>query len=403
MRSLIALFAMMLTWMSVSAENQCRIFNCGSIASESDTNQTCVHIQTTANHIVATCRNDNYTCGANSWTNPTQANANKTCFLNKDPALANYTRLAGETCFNSTQCFNSNAAVNASVCEIPTGKRVGFCRGNVPINGACTRGDSRYCNAGAYCLSSNNTCQAAKTEGQVCSQTNLCRFGLICVASNDAQNNFTCHKSGSLTNNQNFTITYVEEVDEFFGVNSLCPGHTVNNTDSPNKRTCRPGDLSDDQNESQLKRSGVDQICNFTTFHGPGILANQNKSSSELAECGFNKDSSAWCRKRKGDKWFQEAYKKFIATDFSQLYCHSQSKVAECYEFHYGNAVDIHTTFANALFEVSSITGFARVANNDDCVAKSVTANFWMGRSPLDAYNTGIAVASAIILAMNAF
>lgn len=226
---------------------------------------------------------------------------------------------------------------------------------------------------------------------------------MICVASDVTQKNYTCHKPGSLSNNQNFTITYVEEVDEFFGVNSLCPGHTVNNTDNANKRTCRPGDLSNEQNESQLRRSGTDQMCNYTTFHGPGILAGQNRSATEPAECGFNRDNSAWCRKRKGDKWFQEAYKKFIATDFTQLYCHSESSVAECYEFHHGNATSIHRTFTNALFEVSSVTGFARVANNDRCVAESVTSSFWMGNDPLNAYNAGIAVASAIALAMTAF
>lgn len=144
MRYLLALIAMMLTWMSASAANQCRVFTCGSIKSESDTNQTCVHIQANANHIVDTCNNDNYTCGANAWSSPSQANANKTCILSKDPVYTNYTRLAGETCYNNTQCFNSNAAVNASVCEIPSGKRVGYCRSNVPINGACTGGDSRY-------------------------------------------------------------------------------------------------------------------------------------------------------------------------------------------------------------------------------------------------------------------
>jgi hypothetical protein len=405
MKYLLATFVMVMTWMTAFAENQCRVFKCGSIESVSTNNQTCVVVQqdTTKNHIVDTCNDASTECGAIAWSNPSQANINKTCLPIVNPQFTNFTRIAGETCFNSTQCFNSNAATNASVCTIAANENLGYCKSSVPINGACASGNHDFCDVGAYCLASNNTCQVARVVGETCSQNSLCRFGLICLASNTAQNFFTCNSPGNLTNNQNFTVTYIEEVDEFYGVKSACIGHTVNATTNANIKSCRMGDLSQDQDKESLRRTGTDQLCNFTSFHGAGVGLNENRTGSDFAECGFNKDNSAWCHKRKGDRSFTEAYAKFIATDVSGYYCHAASNVEDCYAFLYGEGKEIHRTFSNALFEVNKVTGFARIANNDKCVAESITVSFWNGNSPDNAYTAGIAVISAITLAMIAF
>jgi hypothetical protein len=405
MKYLIATFVMVMTWMTAFAENECRVFKCGSIESVSTDNQTCVYVQadTTQNHIVDTCNDASTECGAIAWSNPSQANINKTCLSTVDPTFTNYTRLAGETCYNSTHCFNSDAATNASVCTTTANATLGYCTSSVPINGACPSRNNNYCDVGQYCLSSNSTCQAAKIVGETCDQDILCRFGLICLASNVDQPVFTCNSPGNLTNNQNFTVTYIEEVDEFYGVNSACIGHTVNDTTDVNVKSCRLGDLSEDQGKENLRRTGTDQTCNFTSFHGAGVGLNENRTSTDAAECGFNKDDSAWCHKRKGDTSFVEAYANFIATDVSGYYCHAASNVEDCYAFVYGDGKDVYREFSNALFEVNLVTGYARIANNDNCVAESITASFWMGFSPDNAYNAGIAIVSAISLAMIAF
>jgi hypothetical protein len=405
MKYLVATFVMVMTWMTAFAENECRIFKCGSIESVSTDNQTCVNVQqdTTKSHIVESCNDASTECGAIAWSNPTQANINKTCLTIVDPQFTNYTRIAGETCYNSTQCFNSNAATNSSVCTIASNENMGYCTASVPINGACASGNHEYCDVGAYCLSSNNTCQVARVVGETCDQSTLCRFGLICLASNDALNLFTCNSPGNLTNNMNFTATYIEDTDEFYGVNSACIGHTVNDTTNDEVKICRMGDLSLDQGKEALRRTGTDQLCNYTSFVGAGIGLNESRTGVDSAECGFNLDNSAWCHKRKGDTSFVEAYAKFIATDVSGYYCHVASNVEDCFAFLYGDGKDIYRTFSNALFEVNLVTGFARVANNDKCVAESITVSFWNGNSPDNAYNAGIAVISAISLAMIAF
>jgi hypothetical protein len=336
--------------------------------------------------LVERCPND-LVCDAVGFPSPSAATTNKTCRVEVPRTLEKNSRLAGEFCFNSTQCFNNE---NGAKCSQEDTGTLGSCSGAVAIDEACT--ETRECGIQAYCSPDTNKCQAARYEGQACDDTNLCRFGLICVASDSELTSHTCHAPGSLENGHVFKPDYVEEIDEFFGIDSVCRSHNTDNGPTTGSRECRPGDKSFDENRNDLRRSSIDGKCEFTTFVGEGTTATAGKNISEAASCGFNTSPDAWCRKRKGDKWFNSSHTDFIGTNHTTFNCHPDSFAPQCYDAWHGAGHDVFLNFNSALKEVDRDDGFARFAENDKCVAESITAAFWRGRDPGSAYSTTLAL-----------
>lgn len=233
-----------------------------------------------------------------------------------------------------------------------------------------------------YC--SNKKCTPALSLNAECGIDKHCKTGLACIATdNSTFANFTCQKFGQLADWAKFNIDALLHTDDsMFGISSVCQSYTYNDTDKSNIKECRPGDLSAEQNKNQLRRTGNDQMCNYTTYVGPDVNGTQGVSSQEPAECGFNVDTDAWCRKRKGDRWFVDTYAEIRKMDLSQYDCHTTSTLEECYDAMQKADSDLLHDFQQRLLEVDPYYGFSRVANNDKCIAESITRGYWNGRDP---------------------
>lgn len=328
------------------------------------------------------------------WTNPSQV-ANKTCVEEKESEIAENVMKHGEICREDKHCFNH--AKGAFCDRNNTEVELGACVSPLSIGDACSRNAHKECPAQSYC-SSDRKCVAARTTGQECDSSNFCQFGLICIASDAELKNHTCHAPGSIGDNQLFLDDDIADVDQYFGVASSCFEHTFNDTDQSAKKICRRGNVSKDTSKGALRRNSPDEICEFTTFLGNQTVGEEGKVVNETAQCGFNKNSDAWCRKRKGDQWFQKAFKAFTETDFSGFNCHVQSSAKMCLAAFYTEGKEVFYNFDRALMEVDEEDGFSRFAMNDKCVAESVTANFWRGNNPDSAFGYSLFAVFALVL-----
>ena len=320
---------------------------------------------------------------------------NATCNDEKDDPIANNTRLHGEGCNEDYHCIHHE---DGATCNKNGTETLGTCVAARKLDEKCDKNEHSECPAQSYC-SSDKKCVKAQKVGNECDTKRLCEFGLICIASDEGLKNHTCHKPGSLQHNVTFKSDDVQATaDPYFGIASVCFQHTYNETKDSKINICRKGDISDDTTIQDLRRETLTEKCNFTTFVGdiPDIDAGSN--SSEAPQCGFNKNSDSWCRKRKGDQWFTEAFAKFHETDFSGYNCHPQSSASACRDAYELTGKDIFWAFDDVLFEVNEDLGFARIANNDRCVAEAITAQFWRGRDPEAAF--GYSVIATMITAL---
>mmetsp|Transcript_11438 Transcript_11438/g.10100 ORF Transcript_11438/g.10100 Transcript_11438/m.10100 type:complete len:404 (+) Transcript_11438:38-1249(+) len=402
MKILITLLSISIAITASSAANVCQVFQCGTIeqAGQPDNSTLCVHanFQQDTTHLVQSCEG-NMTCPANGWTNPSQV-ANKTCSDEKEVVIADNIQRHGEVCLETKNCFNH--AKGAFCDRNITVENFGACFSALKIGDACTRNGHNECPAQSYC-NADRKCIGALTTGQVCDSKNFCQFGLICLASDEELKNHTCHAIGSLSNNATFLDDDVADIDEYFGINSACFEHTINNTDVAAKKICRGGDISKDNNRGDFMRNSPEDLCEFTTFIGNSTVGEEGKIVSEMAECGFNKNTNAWCRKRKGDQWFIKAFETLAATDFSAFNCHPLSSAKNCLQAHFIDENEVFANFDRALSEVDEDAGFARFALNDVCVAESVTAFYWRGNSPDGAFGFNLFALFALTLSAVSF
>ena len=102
---------------------------------------------------------------------------------------------------------------------------------------------------------------------------------------------------------------------------------------------------------------------------------------NELPSCGYNVDGFLWCNKRIGDHWFQESLAKLKLIDLTKIKCHAESNILDCYDFISKAGKKFITEFKQRLYEVNN-KGFAKIANNDKCIAKSITNQYWQGHEP---------------------
>lgn len=95
---------------------------------------------------------------------------------------------------------------------------------------------------------------------------------------------------------------------------------------------------------------------------------------------------------RKGDKWFKERLQNFTETDLAELNCHTMSDVESCKDFIENIDKDVIYRFNQSIFAVDENFGYHLFANNDRCVAKTITTQFWNGRLPGLAYMTAASI-----------
>lgn len=77
--------------------------------------------------------------------------------------------------------------------------------------------------------------------------------------------------------------------------------------------------------------------------------------------------------------------------------CHPLSTPRTCYDAWHGAGEDIFMKFDTALFEVNPQRGFPLIAENDRCVAETISVDFWRGRDPGSAFGTTVSAIFAVV------
>ena len=143
----------------------------------------------------------------------------------------------------------------------------------------------------------------------------------------------------------------------------------------------RPGDLSYDQTEEELKRNDPSILCSYTTWNHQNATSNTPIYKNDTALCGYNVDGFYWWNKRIGDNWFQSTLNKLKTIDITKFKCHAESNILDCYDFIKNLNKQIYSELKQKLYEIKN-GGYAKIANNDKCVAKSITNQYWQDQKP---------------------
>ena len=93
------------------------------------------------------------------------------------------------------------------------------------------------------------------------------------------------------------------------------------------------------------------------------------------------------CNMRKGDQDFVKVLEKVKDIAFHELNCHVSSSISNCKAFIDIDS-DLRLDFAQAVMQTDYDVSYANFADNDQCVAKSITNKFWQDRLPNSALLT---------------
>lgn len=185
--------------------------------------------------------------------------------------------------------------------------------------------------------------------------------------------------------------------DSILGKHHLCKtGHAIKADTSGRMFICRKGDKSIDEEESNFKRDESGKPCEYYTFNSTSNPDNSTKVT-DYSTCGFNKNQNAFCKKRKGDKWYQDALVEVNKIDLTTFDCHSTSTISECYDLQQKVSKSVWRDWNKALKEVDPSYGYNLYAQNDQCISKAVTTTFWQDTSPDAAFNMQMMSSLAIV------
>lgn len=381
---LIALFAATVNGQS------CPVFTCGNIEQTTEGVRMCVReAKTTVNaatYQVESCPSPQI-CMAVQWESiaDVQASANCANIANPIPSYPPIPEfkegiaLDGSFCHKTPMCFNHEKGVECVNSA---------CKTNVAIGSACT--SHKECPANSYC-GAGNVCTAVPAVGGDCTEFKVCAYNHQCVSTVEPFDKFTCASPLSLKEGAIFAhasgpqlsakMVSASELEDGVMSEHICATGYSFTIDADKKIVqCRRGDRSDDQTIAALRREEAGAKCTFTSFNDPEP-ANFAKaiSGTDLAKCGFNKDAYAWCPLRTGDTEVMNALTAFVKTVvIDDKTCHPLEDESVC------NAVLTRLKSKESLkwfWAVQHVFGaFPNVANNDRCVAESITASFWVGR-----------------------
>ena len=370
---------------------QCKTFTCKSF--EAGVDDTCVFVNTTdsSEQLVRKCDGDKG-CSALGWSSITQASENATCADPSDPEK-NVT-LPGDQCTANDECLAplmsgeyENVTVTCTSGACKTTNAIGdFCDNS--IDGDVTTVGSNFCPQGSYCDLDNKNCTAVKGDGEVCSALEQCPTGWGCYKKiEDGVEDFTCQKYWTVEDGTKVDKTYLRG-GALLAVADVCKSHHYIDVDGQATQIeCRKAPVSVNvTSEADLKKPDgpTENDCSYTNYD-KADNATEPQDATDTSLCGFNKDGASYCNKRKGDSWFQDVLKKVQGKDLSSVSCHANSPLTTCVDA----GAKIGTSDYKAwVREILSISTYANYADNDNCVASSVTAEFWQGDSPDFAFNS---------------
>lgn len=301
----------------------------------------------------------------------------------------------GDRCQKDEECFGKDGErkCDKNVCTTTRTE------GSDCPNNELGEKEHKWCPLGAYC-DNTNKCKKQVEVGNVCEVGEACQFGTACVKVGE-DTDFKCSALHRLDKFTQFDRSMFNNGEnDWIGYDSLCSTYHVIEIDV-SIMECRDGDISDGITSlSDYKQKGAGVTCKFKT--------NSDKTTKDPVErqdtsiCGFNKDTSGYCRMRKGDKFFQDVIQKYSKIDKTQISCHPESYVVTCDSFLKKIDANLLIDFQQANLNVieEDNRGYPLYANNDKCVAKSITAMFWQGRSPDSGYMVNSIYAMALLFAV---
>lgn len=358
--------------------DKCKQYVCKTF--DQGTNDVCVYVNTTAtNQLVRKC-DSTKACSALAWFNVEAATANATCATIPTPAEIKNQTLPGDTCSKKTECFGlDNETDCATVC---TTKRVAGMTCSDTAGATPSKG-TQWCDVGLYCDTTAKKCVAVKGDGETCTADEQCPTSHGCIKQG-TDTVFKCTKFWTLADGTKFDSTYLTRTG-FLTVNDACASHNAWMADNtkPTQRECRKAKTGNYTTLDGLKRpNGPSNDCGFVTYTDATNITKPVVGVS-TAKCGFNKDSAAYCDKRKGDSWFQAVLKKVQGINLAGLKCHALSALTTCGSAQTTVGKDLFKQWSRELLATDEGgVGWALYANNDNCVATSMTGEYWQGDSP---------------------
>jgi len=367
----------------------CKTFSCKTF--QTGPTDTCVYVNTTGvDQLTRNC-NSTSICDAILWADPSAATNNASCHLIPSVDTKNKT-LPGDKCTKSEDCFGLAAEVSC---------KSGVCTTNRTEGSACVANNTaqppivghEWCPANYNCNMTTNKCQKQKVAGENCTTSIDCQAGLACIK-NGTNTWALCVKYWSLEEGWQFDATLLNPNHYPFSKDDLCKTHQTIQVGT--KYECRKPQVNNDAASlDSLKRSTVGSNCNYTAYDD---ATDRNKAVNKtvLSQCGFNKDDGSYCNKRKGDQWFTGAFNQLKAKDVSNITCHALSSLVLCPSYINTVTPTIYTNFQK---ELLGISGWNLYANNDACVANTITRKYWKDTVP--GLANAMASFAAVILAVS--
>jgi hypothetical protein len=146
---------------------------------------------------------------------------------------------------------------------------------------------------------------------------------------------------------------------------------------------CRKGLRNEVQGLKSLARTNAGEQCRLL-INDNAIDPSKERTLTEYSKCGFNTNSNSYCNIQIGDEYFYSVFEGFVDKVISSgIQCHIRTEF--CYLWWKLRKSKELIRLINLL--MMQQIHYAYVADNDKCVAESVTGLFWQGTFGDGAYN----------------
>ena len=371
----------------------CKTFACGDI--EGGKEAPCVKKEGEKAFPVRKCEEER-TCAALGIPSPETVTSDYKC-EDIPPPTKNIT-VPGDMCKNTTECFGVEGEVSCNddgVCATTRdeGATCASDKGDAP--------DHRWCTVGKYCAKQDDSyvCVDQPKEGEACSADVPCLTGFACYSKGE-ETDPTCQKWYAIENGDKVnTLIIPEERTIFLATADVCKSHNYITLED-NTIECRNATFNVNATELEDLRveKGAGVTCNVTAYDDPEDPTKQVPKEDVVSQCGFNKDSAGWCKMQKGDKWFTDTLGKVQESGVSGLVCHASSTIGTCKAALDGLGEPLAVEWVRKILSVTGEYGYALYANNDNCVAASITNQYWQDKSPDFGLNFNMASISTLMV-----
>lgn len=264
----------------------------------------------------------------------------------------------GDSCLTDEECYGAGFCYQ------------GVCQASNPNVGAACN-STLDCSTDQYCFSSK--CKAVQAPMSTCeNQEESCPFGTVCTTYQDSVNFFGKPNQSTLKHCVPLFSQDLKMEDADYS--------TQLGTDEP--LLCKTGYAMFEEDHwwcmnppvsTTTYKMGFEQgaKCFYKAY-----LDKENPDNEaiqqDFALCGFNTDQKAYCNQREGDKAYQNYLFKYKNILSKGVKCNPLSK--KCHDLYSKSGFEEIERQATYIVVPG---GNANVAQNDDCVKRSITNQYW--------------------------